>query len=264
MLFSLTNASAAFQRFMNNIFSNLLDVYVMIYCWFIFNYLDIVISLISLTQKNIYWNFDFFCCDAFNSFKKVFTSAPILTHWIPDAQLIVETNALDCALTVILSIFNKENEVYLVAFHFHTFTAVELNYDIHDKELLAIFEAFKIWRHYLESLAYSINIVTDYKNLKYFSTTKMLIQRQVQWSKYLSQFNLVIRFHPSYLGTKPDTLTRQQDVYPKEGNTGYTTVNPHNFKLIFTQEQLVVSTQATVLLFPSLYAAIIVDLNTLY
>jgi len=56
----------------------------------------------------------------------------------------VETNALDYTLTAILSIVNEENEVYLVAFHFYTFTAVELNYDTYDKELLAIFEAFKI------------------------------------------------------------------------------------------------------------------------
>ena len=57
----------------------------------------------------------------------------------------METNALDYALTAIFSIVNKENEVYPVAFHSHTFTTAELNYDTHDKELLAIFEAFKIW-----------------------------------------------------------------------------------------------------------------------
>ena len=115
------------------------------YCWFIFNYSDIVISLTRLTQKDIPWKFDFSCQDAFNSLKEAFTSAPILTHWIPDAQLIVETDASDYALAAILSIVNKENEVHPVAFHSHTFTAAELNYDTHDKELLAIFEAFKIW-----------------------------------------------------------------------------------------------------------------------
>jgi len=57
----------------------------------------------------------------------------------------VETNALDYTLTAILSIVNGNNEVHPVAFHSHTFTAVELNYDTHDKKLLAIFEAFKIW-----------------------------------------------------------------------------------------------------------------------
>ena len=87
----------------------------------------------------------------------------------------METNASDYALATILSIVNDNNEVHSVAFHSHTFTAVELNYNTYDKELLAIFEAFKIWQHYLEGLAYSINIVMDYKNIEYFSTTKILI-----------------------------------------------------------------------------------------
>ena len=141
---------------------------------FIFNYLDIVIPLTRLTQKDIPWKFNSSCQDAFNSLKKAFTSAPILTHWIPNAQLIMETDASDYTLTAILSIINKDNEVHPVIFHSHTFTAAELNYNIHDKELLAIFEAFKIWWHYLEGPAYPIDIVTDCKNLEYFSTTKVL------------------------------------------------------------------------------------------
>jgi len=142
--------------------------------------------LTCLTQKDIPWKFDSSCQDAFNSLKKAFTSTLILTHWIPDAQLIVETNALDYALAAILSIVNKDNEVHPVAFHSRTFTAVKLNYNTHNKELLAIFEAFKILWHYLEGLAYPIDIVTDHKNLEYFSTTKVLIQRQAWWSKYFT------------------------------------------------------------------------------
>ena len=176
----------------------------------------------------------------------------------------METDASDYALTAILSIVNEDNEVHPFAFHFHTFTAAELNYDTHDKELLAIFEAFKIWRHYLEGPAYPIDVVMDHKNLEYFSTTKVLTQRQVQWSEYFSQFNLVIRFCPGCLGTKLDALTRRWDIYPKGENTNYTIVNPHNFKSIFTQEQLAASVRAMILLFPSLRAATVVDLDTLH
>ena len=174
----------------------------------------------------------------------------------------METDTLNYALVTILSIVNKDNEVHPVAFHSHTFTAVELNYDIHDKELLAIFEAFKIWQHYLESLAYSIDIVMDHKNLEYFSTTKVLTQKQARWSKYLFQFNLIIRFYSGHLGT--NTLTKQWDIYPKGGNTSYTTVNLHNLKLIFTQEQLAAFIWVTILLFPSLCIATVMDLDTLY
>ena len=179
------------------------------YHQFIFNYLNIVIPLTHLIQKDIFWKFDSSCQDAFNSLKKAFTSAPILTYWIPDTQLIVETDTSDYALTTILFIFNKDNKVHPVAFHSHTFTAAELNYNTYNKELLAIFEAFKIWQYYLEGPAYLINVVIDHKNLEYFSTTKVLIWRQVQWSEYLSQFNLVIRFYSGHLGTKLDALTRR-------------------------------------------------------
>ncbi|KXN88316.1 hypothetical protein AN958_07461 [Leucoagaricus sp. SymC.cos] len=74
-----------------------------------------------------------------------------------------------------------------------------------------------------------INIITNHKNLEYFCTTKILTCQQAHWSEFLSQFHLIIRFHPGKLGTKPDALTRCWDVYPKERNTGYATVNPHNF-----------------------------------
>ena len=90
----------------------------------------------------------------------------------------METDVSDYALATILSIVNKENEVHSVVFHSYTFTMAELNYDTHDKKLLAIFEAFKIWQYYLEGLAYSIDIVIDYQNLEYFSTTKVLAWRQ--------------------------------------------------------------------------------------
>jgi len=110
---------------------------------FIFNYSDIVIPLTRLTRKDASWNFDENCKKAFNTLKQAFTSAPILMHWVPDAQLVVETDASDYALTAILSIVTKDNEIYPVAFHSRTFSALELNYDIHDKELLAIFKSLQ-------------------------------------------------------------------------------------------------------------------------
>ena len=91
----------------------------------------------------------------------------------------METDASDYALAAILSVINEDNKVHPVAFYSRTFTVVELNYNTHDKELLTIFEAFKIWWHYLEGPVYPIDVVMDHKNLEYFSTTKVLTQRQV-------------------------------------------------------------------------------------
>ena len=59
---------------------------------------------------------------------------------------------------------------------------------------MAIFEAFKHWQHYLEGSASLVDVVTDHKNLEYFSSSKVLTHRQACWSEYLSQFNLAIHF----------------------------------------------------------------------
>lgn len=165
--------------------------------------------------------------------------------------------------------FNQEGssddgDVHPVAFHSRTFSGPELNYDVHDKELLAIFEAFKTWRHYLEGAPLPIDVVTDHKNLTYFSTTKMLTRQQARWSEFLSQFNMVICFRPGKLGAKPDALTRRRDVYLKEGGNDYASVNPHNFKPIFTTEQLTASLRATRLATPALRTSSAVDIETLH
>ncbi len=110
----------------------------------------------------------------------------------------------------------------------------------------------------------SIDIVTDYKNLEKFSTTKILTRWQVRWSEYLSQFNLVIQFRPGKLGGKPDALTRRWDVYPKEGDSQYATVNLHNFWPVFPQEQLSASLRATFLEGPTLRASTIMDIDKLH
>src|SRR5882762_2720090 len=163
---------------------------------FIHEYSDIVIPLTRLTRKDLKWNFSAACRDAFNQLKTAFLSAPVLTHWIPDTPMTVKTDASDYAIAAILSITLPDGEIHPVAFHSCTLTTLELNYDTHNKELLAIFEAFQKWRHYLEGSGTPIDVVTDHKNLEYFSTTKLLTRRQARWSEFLSQFNLVIRFCP--------------------------------------------------------------------
>src|SRR5882672_8765579 len=234
------------------------------YRCFIANYSDIVVPLTRLTRKGVAWKFSDGCKAAFSNLKEAFNHTPVLTHWIPDSPITVETDASDYALGAILSITTPNGEIHPVAFHSRTFTAPELNYDTHDKELLAIFEAFRVWRHYLEGSGTPINVVTDHKNLEYFCTTKILTRRQARWSEYLSQFNLIVRFRPGKLGTKPDALTRRWDVYLKEGNSDYASVNPQNFRPVFTSEQLASSLRATTLSIPVLRGSLIMDAERLH
>ena len=150
---------------------------------FIHNYSDIVLPLTHLTRKGVPWDFDQKCRNSFNTLKSVFTSAPVLHHWVPDHQITVETDASDYAIAAVLSITGDDEEIHPIAFHSRTLNSAELNYDTHDKELLAIFEAFRSWRHYLEGSPLRIDVVTDHKNLEYFATTKLLSRRQARWSE---------------------------------------------------------------------------------
>ena len=146
------------------------------YCRFIHGYY-ITVLLTRLTWKGTPWDFTPDCRKAFETLKMAFTTAPILSHWIPNAPLVVETDALDYALAAILLTYTEDGELHPIAFHSHTFTSPELNYNVHDKELLAIFEAFTWWRHNLEGSGTPIDIITNHKNLEYFSTTKLLTCR---------------------------------------------------------------------------------------
>ena len=218
-----------------------------------------------LTQKYVHWNFSNSCRTAFNCLKEEFTHTPILTHWVLYSYMVVKTNTSDYALaTSILSIYTSDGEIHPILFHSHSFNSAEMNYDMHDKELLTIFKAFKHWHQYLEGSAIPVDVVTDHKNLKYFATTKLLMQCQAWWSEYLSQFNMVIYFCPGRLGAKPDTLTRQWDVYHKGGNSDFAMANLSNMRPIFTNEQLTSSLQATYFATPILQSAIIMDVEQLH
>ena len=66
-----------------------------------------------------------------------------------------------------------------VTFHSRKLIPAEQNYDIYDKELLAIIDMFKHWRHYLQGVRHKVVVITDYKNLTLFTMTKVLNKQQV-------------------------------------------------------------------------------------
>ena len=145
---------------------------------FIANYSDMSVPLTRLTRKSVRWIWSAECQEAFDLLKTAFTSAPVLHHFDPTLPPVVETDTSDYAIASILSLRTDDSDIHPVAFYSRTLHGAELNYDTHDKELLAIFEAFKIWHHYLKSPVHTIDVVTDHKNLEYFATTKSLSRRQ--------------------------------------------------------------------------------------
>src|SRR5258707_7324841 len=193
------------------------------------------LPLTNLCKKATPWNFGEREITAFQTLKNAFSTAPVLCHWAPDLQMMVETDVSDHAIAGILSVTTRDNEIQLVAFFSCSLQGAEKNYDTHDKELLAIFEAFKNWQHFLEGSAEVINTVTDHKNLEYFTSSKKLLRHQARWAKFLGQFNMKVRFRPGRLGSKLDTLTCRWDIYMEGDNPQPAATN---VCLVFTIKQL--------------------------
>src|SRR5204863_6059060 len=98
-----------------------------------------------------------------------------------------------------------------VAFHSRKLSPAEQNYDIHDKELLAIMDAFKHWRHYLQGAKHEVSVITDHKNLTLFTTTKTLNKRQVRWAEELASYNFKISYRKGMENQAADALSRRPD-----------------------------------------------------
>ena len=106
--------------------------------------------------------------------KKRFTSQPILVSFNPEKPITLETDVSDRAIEVCISQPDDKGCLRPVAFYSRKFSSAEISYEIHDKELLAIVNAFKQWRVYLEGSKHEVQVYSDHKNLLYFMTTKVL------------------------------------------------------------------------------------------
>lgn len=185
---------------------------------FIKGFSRIVRPLVALTRKLAKWNWTFSCQEAFNTLKNSFTSAPILRHFDPSKEVVVECDASDFVSSGILSQEDDQGVLHPVAFMSKKYDPAECNYEIYDKELLAIVRCFECWRPELQGSRHPITVITDHANLRYFMTTKQLSRRQVRWSEFLSQFQFAIKSIPGKENGKPDSLTRRSQDLPRDAS----------------------------------------------
>ncbi|MBW0582207.1 hypothetical protein O181_121922, partial [Austropuccinia psidii MF-1] len=292
MPFGLTNAPASFQNLVNDIFYDLLDIYLVVYLDDIVvfskseeehvTHLSTVLSriranslfakaskcLFHVTSKPqgssiIPWLCQFLppfhqelfkedqftrkfpqeifpfslneeALRQFYQLKEAFTIAPILSHFDPSLPTIVETGAFDYALGAVLSQISDSGK-HPIGFDSHQLLPAELNYEMHDKELLGIVWALKRWRAFLLSLSSSFEVLTDHSSLVNFMSSKILTCHQARWAEFLSEFHFLITYCPGHLATLPDALSCQDDVYPGRGED-FISNTPMNYQKIIKKD----------------------------
>ena len=121
--------------------------------------------------------------------KERFTKEPVLAAPDIDKKMRMEVDVSDYATGGVLSMECKDGLWRPVAFLSKLLNETERNYEIHDKEMLAIVRGLEAWRHLLEGAQYKFEIWTDHKNLEYFMKAQKLNRRQARWALYLSRFD---------------------------------------------------------------------------
>jgi len=138
----------------------------------------------------------------------VITTAPVLVSPQDSEPFCIEANSSDFASRAVLSQrLPGEKKWRSVAFYSKSLSLVKQNYEIHDKEMLAIIRTLEEWRHFLEEAQYLVEIWTDHKNLEYFMTAKKLNCHQARWSLYLAHFHFKLIHRPGRSIGRPDTLS---------------------------------------------------------
>ena len=135
------------------------------YSRFIRGYNSVARPLSNLSRKGQPWNWNQECQQAFDELKNRFVSAPILVNNDPTPPKVIETDASNLAKGAVLSQLEPDNRYYLIAFYSKRFSDAERNYDIHDKEIVVIVEAFKEWSYFLRRTGHRVIIYTDNQNL---------------------------------------------------------------------------------------------------
>ena len=189
---------------------------------FIKNCSNIVMPLTEMTRKNKPFTWSSSAAKAFENLKRAFTFAPILLHANLEKPFIIEADASDFAIGSILSQVGDDGKLHPIAFHSRKFEAAEINYEIHDKELLAIIDSFEQWRHLLEGSPHQIIVYNDHKNLTYLEgsphqNARVLSRRQARWAQFLTHFDFLITYRPGVQQGKADVLSQLSYLAPQPG-----------------------------------------------
>ncbi len=137
----------------------------------------------------------------------------------------LEVDASAFATGTILSQKDNRGKSCAIGFHSKTFTEAELNYDIHDRELLAVVRGLDDWQHLLASSPHPIVILTDHKNLQYYRNPQCINRCVAHYLPKLADYNFQLVHQPG-TANKADALSRQPDFYKGPDDNDDITVLP--------------------------------------
>ena len=172
---------------------------------FVPNFSTIASSLTQLLHKDQKYQWKDEHEKAFKELKQKLTTAPVLLLPDPTKPFSVTSDASDFAIGAVLSQDQGKGD-QPIAYESRKLSPAELNYPIHEKELLAIVHALKLWRPYLEGNQFTV--ITDHAALEFINSQSNLSRRQARWLEVLQSMNFNIKYKPGTTNVVADALSR--------------------------------------------------------
>jgi hypothetical protein len=178
---------------------------------FIDHYADLCAPLNELLRKTIVWDWTPRRHESFEKIKATFVTGPVLL--IPDytKPFIIEADASMFTTGAILLQTDSNGEEHPTGYLSSSLNSAERNYQVYDRELLAIIRALREWRHYVQGSSFLTIIRTDHANLTYYRSPQRLTQRQTRWVIELMDYDVQLIHKPGKTMIPADALSRRHD-----------------------------------------------------
>lgn len=175
---------------------------------FVRNFSGIASPLTALTKKGQPFHWSDAEETAFCTLKTALLTTPILTPPDPGLPYTVITDASSFAVGGVLC-QDQGHGLQPIAFESCKLNAAQLNYAVHEKEMLAVVHCYQKWRHYLEG-SRSV-CITDHASLRHVLTQPTLSRRQARWMEFMARFDFTIEYAPGKDNVVADALSRRPD-----------------------------------------------------
>ncbi|GMF62100.1 unnamed protein product [Phytophthora fragariaefolia] len=174
------------------------------------NYANMARPLMNLLKKDAVWSWTSKAQQAFEAIKSSLQSAPILALHDEDRPFSVVCDASDFAIGCALLQADAEGRERVVPFQSRQLKAVEKNYPVHDKELLAMKYALVKFRVHLLGRKPFV-IYTDHASLRTATSSPHLSQRMARWFSFFAEYNATVEYKPGKQNVLADALSRRPD-----------------------------------------------------
>jgi predicted aspartyl protease len=181
---------------------------------FIKDFSEITLPITKLVRKDTIFKWNDEAEQSFVRLKKIFTTAPVLAMFNHEYETILEVDASKWCIGGTLFQVGEDGIVRPCAFFSKKNSPAECNYEIYDKEMLAIVRCLEEWDAELRSVE-KFEIRSDHKNLEYFMTVRKLTERQMRWSLILSRYNFMISYLKGKDNVRADALSRRDQDIPQ-------------------------------------------------